>query len=119
MPPEMDHLGKAQPRLDGDQKKRIVASSRPGLAIRRQQQGFDLRMREKVHQFFVLALGRHREDPLNQARLSRILIGGESKERANRREAEIAAAGGIVTAFFQIIEKSTNQWRIQVREFEP
>jgi hypothetical protein len=78
---ESGHLGDAQTRLDRDQKKRMIAPTRPGALIGRGQQGIDFRTREKLDQRAGKPLTGNGEHPLNLGGVGRGLERRVPKER--------------------------------------
>ena len=66
----------------------------------------------------LIALGRHRQHPLNQGAVLWVLQGCVSEERVNRCQAGVPASDRIVAVPFKMIEESAHKRCVQVLQPE-
>src|SRR5436309_623207 len=96
----------------------MVAASNPGMRIGRSEERFDfLPYKEGDHGASETLTG-DGQDPLNVLGLRGLLEGGVAEEGADGGEAHIATACCAAAALLQVIEKRTDQRRINVGEVQ-
>ena len=111
-------LGDPKASLHGKQQQGPVAAPYPSGKVGYPQKGLDLVPIQKFDGPALVAFGRHREDSLTKQRMGRFLESHVPKERMNRRQTDIAGASAILSAALEMIEKITNEGRVQVLDCE-
>jgi hypothetical protein len=96
----------------------VIASSRPGGAVGAVQQRLDLLGRQVGDGSLVAALGWDREDALDQGGVLGVAQRAVLKERAHRREADVARARAVATVVLEVLQERADRRRVQVREFK-
>src|SRR5665213_538336 len=105
------HLRKAKAGLYGRQHKRVIAAAGPGVPARCGEQRIDFWARKKVDQRAGEALARNGQDTLDLQGVLRRLKGHISKERMDRRQAQVTRAHADPVMFFQMVQKLRDQGR--------
>ena len=96
---------RANHRSDGDEQKRVIASSSPCRAIGRSEERIDLGACEEVGGTPLKPLARNREDALDQSGVLGFFEGRIAEEGPNGGEPDVAAPRR-VAAFVLDVEPS-------------
>src|SRR5262249_52968043 len=96
------------------QQESVVPSTYPQGAVRRSKEGLHLFPGEVPDQLFVLALAGDGQYPGSDPHAFGLAQGHEPKERAQRREANVAGADLVAALLFQIVQKGENHWGIEI-----
>ena len=115
---ERGELRDAQSGLDGDEQQRVVATTDPGAAIRRCEDGVDLVVGEERDELSVRPLGGYGKHPLDQRRVLGMAHRRVGKQRVDRGQAVVAGADTVVTLGFQVIEEGPDHHGVEVLEAE-
>ena len=116
---EPGHLGEAQTGLYGQQNEGVITPARPRTLIRSSQQGIDFGACEELDQGSCGAFIGDGEHPLDLCGIDWYLESCKTKERAQSRQAQIAAASADALLLLQVIQKRHDQGRIDLLEVEP
>ena len=111
-------LRKAQPRLNGHEHERVVTPPAQGAQVRRAQQGVGLLAREKADLRSAAAHAGNGQHALNLCRVLWHLERRIAKERANGRQAQVAAAGTDAPAVLQVLQERGDQRCVDLFELE-
>jgi hypothetical protein len=114
--PKPGQLRAPKPGLDGDEQKRMIASSAPCSAIGRSKERIDLGACEEVDGAPLKPLVRHREDALDQSGVLGFLEGSVAEERANGGEPDVAAPRRVATFVLDVVQKGADQRRVKIGE---
>jgi hypothetical protein len=87
----------------------VIAPTRPSELIRSGQHGIDFGTSEELDQGAGEALAGDGEHTLDLCRMCWCFIRRVSKERVNRREAQITTANAQALALLQLIQESDDQ----------
>ena len=113
---EPGHLRQAQTCLDSQQHEGVITPARPCALIGCRKQAVNFGAREEWDQGPREALAGDGKHPLNLCGMSRCLESGETKERANRRQAQIATASADALPLLQMLQERHDQRRVDLLE---
>src|SRR5712671_4817428 len=106
---------RAQSGLHGQQQQGSIASSAPGVEIRRGEQSFNFDWREEANRSTHVAFTLHGKHALRQTVVFRRIQRNVAKERMDGSETHVAAAGAVVAFLLKMIEKGAEERSIQIR----
>jgi hypothetical protein len=111
-------LGNAQTGLKGNEEKRAIAPSNPGVKVWGVEESVDLILSEEFNDPTLKPLARDGEDPLAEERVGRTREGDIAEEGVERREAGVAAASGISALSLEVIEELAEECGVEIGEHE-
>jgi hypothetical protein len=111
---ETDQLRSAQTRLDCYEQECPIAAPGPGALVRSCQQSFHLGSREEINRFAVMSLAGDGQNPLSQSPKSGLLKRDIPEKRVDSSQTNVAASRGVVSVFFQVVQKQADERRIQI-----
>jgi hypothetical protein len=94
----------------------VITAAGPGVLIRCGKQGINFRPGKEANLRAHESLAGNGQYPLDLRRMRRRLKGGIAKEGADGGQAQIAATRGDAARALQVIQESSNQWRIDLLE---
>src|SRR5713101_5035248 len=106
---------RAQSGLHGQQQQGSIASSAPGVEVRRGEQSFNFDRREEADRSTHVAFTLHGEYALRQSVVFRRMQRNVAEERMDGSQTHVAATGAILPILFKVIEKGAEEWSIQIR----
>jgi hypothetical protein len=111
-------LAGAQPGLDRDQQQGVVAPAGPGGAVGGIEQRVDLALVEEGDERAVKALRGDREHALDVRGVLGVAVGGEAKQRVDRRQPGVAGAHAVAALVLEVVEEPGDETGVEVADVE-
>jgi hypothetical protein len=111
---QADQFRDGQAGLQRDQEERAIPTANPGLDVGDRQQGLDLRGREKLDHFALVAAAGHCEESLTEQGMRRFAERHILGKRVDRRDPRISGAAAPAAGAFEVIEEVADERRCEV-----
>jgi hypothetical protein len=82
--------------------------------VRSRQQSFYFGSREEINWFAVVSFGGDGQNPLSQSPKTGLLKRDIPEKRVDSSQTNVAAGSGVVPVFLQVVQKQTDERRIQI-----